>query len=94
MWDKIFLENNHQGAKSIFLLACWSLFVYKRECVDMLIYFNLNLNLIQYVTFFAMEQAVGVTLSYNEWKHPVSQALTKWWLNTELLRCDLCHIVV
>ena len=33
----------------------------------MLIYFNLNLNLIQYVTFFAMEQAVNVTLSSNEW---------------------------
>ena len=44
----------------------------------MLIYFNLNLNLIQYVTFFAMEQAVNVTLSSNEWKCPVSQALTKW----------------
>ena len=44
----------------------------------MLIYFNLNLNLIQYVTFFAMEQAVNVTLSSNEWKQPVSQALTKW----------------
>ena len=43
----------------------------------MLIYFNLNLNLIQYVTFFAMEQAVNVTLSSNEWKHPVSQAFTK-----------------
>ena len=78
----------------MFLLACWSLFAYERECVDMLIYFNLNLNLIQYVTFFAMEQAVNVTLSSNEWKHPVYQALTKWWLNTELLRCNLCHIVV
>lgn len=33
----------------------------------MLIYFKLNLNLIQYVTFFAMEQAVNVTLSSNEW---------------------------
>ena len=44
----------------------------------MLIYFNLNLNLIQYVTFFVMEQAVNVTLSFNEWKYPVSQALTKW----------------
>ena len=61
----------------MFLLACWSLFVYERECVDMLIYFNLNLSLIQGVTFFAMEQAVNVTLSYNEWKHPVSQAFTK-----------------
>lgn len=60
----------------------------------MLIYFNLNLNLIQGVTFFAMEQAVNVTLSFNEWKHPVCQALTKWWFNTELLRCNLCHIVV
>ena len=50
----------------MFLLACWSLFVYERECVDMLIYFNLNLNLIQYVTFFAMEQAANVTLSSNE----------------------------
>lgn len=44
----------------------------------MLIYFNLNLNLIQYVTFFAMEQVVNVTLSFNEWKHPVYQTLTKW----------------
>ena len=78
MWGNIFLENNHQGAKSISLLACWSLFVYERLCVDMFIYFNLNLNLIQYVTFFAMEQAVNVTLSSNKWKHPVSQALTKW----------------
>ena len=60
----------------------------------MLIYFNLNLILIQYVTFFAMEQAVNVTLSSNEWKYRVCQALTKWWLNTELLQCDLCHIVV
>ena len=60
----------------------------------MFIYFNLNLNLIQYVTFFAMEQAVNVTFSSNEWKHPVSQAFTKWWLNTELLQCDLCYIVV
>ena len=32
----------------------------------MLIYFKLNLNLIQYVTFFAMEQAANVTLSSNE----------------------------
>ena len=32
----------------------------------MLIYFNLNLNLIQYVTFFAMELAMNVTLSFNE----------------------------
>ena len=62
----------------MFILSCWSLFAYERECVDMLIYFNLNLNLIQYVTFFAMEQAVNVNLSSNEWKHPVSQALTKW----------------
>lgn len=62
----------------MFLLACWSLFAYERECVDMLIYFNLNLNLIQYVTFFAMEQAVNVTLPSNEWKHSVYQALTKW----------------
>ena len=76
------------------LLACWSLFVYERECVDMLIYFKLNLNLIQSVTFFALEQAVNVTLSSNEWKHPVCQALTKWWINTELLPCDLYHIVV
>lgn len=60
----------------------------------MLIYFNLNLNLIQYVTFFAMEQVVNVALSSNKWKHPVCQALTKWWLNTELLQCNLCHIVV
>ena len=60
----------------------------------MFIYFNLNLNLIQYVTFFAMEQAVNATLSSNEWKHPVYQALTKWWFNTELLQCDLYHIVV
>lgn len=60
----------------------------------MLIYFNLNLNLIQYVTFFALEQAVNVALSSNKWKYPVYQALTKWWLNTELLRCDLYHIVV
>ena len=44
----------------------------------MLIYFKLNLNLIQYVTFFAMEQAVNVALSSNKWKYPVSQALTKW----------------
>ena len=50
----------------MFLLACWSLFVYERECVDMLIYFKLNLNLIQSVTFFALEQAVNVTLSSNE----------------------------
>ena len=78
----------------MFLLACWSLFAYERECVDMLIYFKLNLNLIQYVMFFAMEQAVNVTLSSNEWKHPVYQALTKWWLNVGLLRCNLCHIVV
>lgn len=78
----------------MFLLACWSLFAYERECVDMLIYFNLNLNLIQYVMFFVMEQAVNVTLSSNEWEHPVYQALTKWWLNTELLQCDLCYIVV
>lgn len=55
----------------------------------MLIYFNLDLNLIQYVMFFALEQVVNVTLSSNEWKHPVYQALTKWWLNTELLRCNL-----
>lgn len=47
----------------MFLLACWSLFAYERECVDMLIYFKLNLNLIQYVMFFALEQAVNVTLS-------------------------------
>ncbi len=60
----------------------------------MLIYFNLNLNLIQSVTFFAMEQAVIATLSFNEWKHPVYQVLTKWWLNVGLLRCNLCHIVV
>lgn len=32
----------------------------------MLIYFNLNLSLIQGVTFFAMEQAVNVTFSSNE----------------------------
>ena len=32
----------------------------------MLIYFNLNLNLIQYVTFFAMEQVVNIALSSNE----------------------------
>lgn len=50
----------------MFLLACWSLFVYERLCVDMLIYFKLNLNLIQGVTFFAMEQAANVTLSSNE----------------------------
>ena len=49
----------------MFLLACWALFAYERECVDMLIYFKLNLNLIQYVTFFAMEQAVSATLSSN-----------------------------
>lgn len=78
----------------MFLLACWSLFVYERLYVDLLIYFKLNLNLIQYVTFFAMEQAVIATLSFNEWKHPVYQALTKWWLNTELLQCNLYHIVV
>ena len=73
----------------MFLLACWSLFAYERECVDMLIYFKLNLNLIQYVTFFVMEQAGNVTLSSNEWKHPVYQALTKWWLNVGLLRCKI-----
>lgn len=78
----------------MFLLACWSLFVYERLCVDLLIYFKLNLNLIQYVTFFAMEPVVNVALSSNEWKHPVYQVLTKWWLNTELLQCNLYHIVV
>ncbi|WP_281626928.1 hypothetical protein [Segatella salivae] len=50
--------------------------------------------MIQYVTFFALEQAVNVALSSNKWKYPVYQALTKWWLNTELLQCDLYHIVV
>ena len=48
------------------LLACWSLFVYERLCVDMLIYFKLNLGLVQGVKFFALEQAVNVTLSSNE----------------------------
>ena len=48
------------------LLACWSLSVYERLCVDMLIYFNLDLNLVHGVTFFAMDQAVNVALSFHE----------------------------